>query len=67
MKDLSIQIWLKTTTPNYIGNLGDLENAFWRLSCSEITLHTDISYNGKNSKVKSFYTVSESMDHNSAA
>lgn len=67
MKDLSIQIWLKTTTPNYIGNLGVLENAFWRLSCSEITLHTGISYNGKDSRVKSFCTVSESMDHSPAA
>lgn len=41
-------------------------HAFWRLSCSDYTSYR-FSYNGKDSKVKSFCTVSESMDHSPAA
>lgn len=53
---------------NYQTKLGkEIQCMHFGASHAQITLHTGISYNGKDSKVKSFCTVSESMDHSPAA
>lgn len=53
---------------NYQTKLGkEIQSMHFGASHAQITLHTGISYNGKDSRVKSFCTVSESMDHSPAA
>jgi hypothetical protein len=53
---------------NYQTKLGkEIQSMHFGASHAQITLHTGISYNGTDAKVKSFCTVSESMDHSPCA
>lgn len=53
---------------NYQTKLGkEIQSMHFGASHAQITLHTGISYNGKDSKVKSFFTVSASMNHTPTA
>lgn len=53
---------------NYQTKLGkEIQSMHFGASHAQITLHTGISYNGIDSKVESFCTVSESMDHSTSA
>lgn len=53
---------------NYQTKLGkEIQSMHFGASHAQITLHTGISCNGIDSKVESFCTVSESMDHSPSA